>query len=277
MAISRSDPPPPEPPIESGHHGPPDHALFWERCGGRSQPAVLFLHHGLGSTRAWRAQVTAFAQRGWQAVAYDRWGYGRSSPRPGLDLPTFDTDVEDLAALLDGLGLRRAALVGHSDGGTTSLYFAARYPQRVAALVTVAAHIYLEPLMLPGMLALRRSHASDARFREGLRRAHGEQGERVFDNWYGGWMNPSHLGWDMRPMLGSVRCPTLVIQGELDEHATPRHARDLAEGIPGSQLWLLPGVGHMPPQDAPDEFNRYVLEFLEPYRQGATGQESWIL
>jgi pimeloyl-ACP methyl ester carboxylesterase len=270
---SRSGLPAPEPPIQSGHLGAPGHALHWERCGRDSDPAVIFLHHGLGSTRAWKAQLAAFARRGWQAVAYDRWGYGRSSPRPSLDLPTFATDVQDLSALLDGLSIHRAALVGHSDGGTTALYFAAQFPQRVAALVTVAAHIYLEQAMAPGILGIRKSYESDPRFREGMRRAHGEQVEAVFRNWYEGWVQPGNLGWDMRPMLGGVRCPTLVIQGELDEHATPQHARDLAEGVADGRLWLVPGVGHMTPQDSPDEFNRRVLEFLEPFRLAAVGQE----
>jgi pimeloyl-ACP methyl ester carboxylesterase len=269
MATSHSDPPSPDPPVQSGRLGPPDHALFWERRGRESDPAVLFLHHGLGSTRAWKAQLAAFAQRGWQAVAYDRWGYGRSSPRPSLDLPTFATDVQDLGALLDHLGIRRAVLIGHSDGGTTALYFALQSPDRVIALVTVAAHIYLEPAMLPGMLNIRKGYESDARFREGMRRAHGEQMEAVFRNWQGGWMKPGNLSWDMRPRLGSVRCPTFVIQGELDEYAAPQHARDLAGSVADGRLWLIPGVGHMAPQDSPEEFNRRVLEFLEPFRSAA--------
>jgi len=271
METSRSSLPAPalEQPIESGRFGPPEHALYWERSGRQADPAVVFLHHGLGSTRAWKSQVTAFAGNGWQAVAYDRWGYGRSAPRRALDLPTFATDVRDLGALLDHLGLRRVVLVGHSDGGTTGLYFAAQFPERVLALVTVAAHIYLEPTMVPGILGIHQAYESDPRFRQGLARAHGEQAESVFRNWYDGWVQPVHLTWDMRPMLGNVRCPTFVVQGETDEHATPQHSRDLAGGVPDGRLWLMPGVGHMAPQDAPDEFNRRVLDFLEPFRPAA--------
>jgi len=268
---SHSGLPGPEPPIDVGHLGSSDHALYWERCGHHSDPAVIFLHHGLGSTGAWKVQLAAFARRGWQAVAYDRWGYGRSSPRPSLDLPTFATDVQDLTALLDGLGIRRAALIGHSDGGTTALYFAAQSPQRVAALVTVAAHIYLEQSMVPGILGIKAGFERDPRFREGLRRAHGGRAEAVFRSWYEGWVQPLHLSWDMRPMLGGVRCPTFVIQGELDEYATPQHARDVANGVSDGSLWLIPGVGHMPPQDVPEEFNQRVLEFLEPFRLELAG------
>jgi len=263
---SRSGPPALKPAVESGRFGPSDHALYWERCGRACDPAVVFLHHGLGSTLAWSAQLGVFAQRGWQAVAYDRWGYGRSSPRPSLDLPTFATDVQDLAALLDGLGIRRAALVGHSDGGTAALYFAVQFPQCVSALVTVAAHIYIELDTALATIDLKGVFETDPRFRVGLRRAHGDRTEAVFRNWHEGWVQPRNLGWDMRPQLAGVRCPTLVIQGELDAHATPQHARDLADSVAQGSLWLIPGVGHMAPQDAPDEFNRRVLEFLEPFR-----------
>lgn len=267
MATSRSDLPAPAAALRSGIVGGAGGALYWEAAGEPGDPAVVFLHHGLGSTRAWKLQTPAFTAAGWQTLAYDRWGYGRSSPRPALDLPEFATDVADLAALLDDQGLDRVALVGHSDGGTVALYFAARFPGRVSALVTVAAHIYLEATMLPGMLALRQAFEHDERFRQGLQRAHGDMLDSVFRNWYEGWVRAEHLAWDMRPMLSGVRCPTLVIQGELDEHATPQHARHLAAAVADGHLWLIPGVGHMPAQDRPDEFNRRALEFLEPFRR----------
>jgi pimeloyl-ACP methyl ester carboxylesterase len=268
MATSHSSPSALGP--QSGEFAVAGHGLHWERTGDPAHPAVVLLHHGLGSTRAWKAQIADFAARGWQVLAYDRWGYGRSAARPALDLPGFGTDVDDLAALLDDRGLRRAALVGHSDGGTIALYFAARFPERVTALVTVAAHIYLEASMLPGMLGIHRAFENDLRFRQGLQRAHGDNAESVFRNWYQGWVRPGHLDWDMRPMLAGVRCPAFVIQGELDEHATPQHARDLAEHVAHGELWLVPGAGHMLPQDMPAAFNRRVLEFLEPARVAAS-------
>lgn len=268
MATSHSDPPAPVAALRSGNVGRAGHTLHWERAGEPGAPAVVFLHHGLGSTRAWKQQQSAFVAGGWQTLAYDRWGYGRSSSRPSLDLPGFGADLDDLAALLDDQGLERAALVGHSDGGTVALYFAARFPERISALITVAAHIYLEATMLPGMLALRQAFEHDERFRQGLVRAHGDKVDSVFSNWYDGWVRAEHLAWDMRPMLSGVRCPTLVIQGELDEHATPQHAHNLAAAVAEGHLWLISGVGHMPAQDQPDEFNRRVLEFLEPFRPG---------
>lgn len=159
-------------------------------------------------------------------------------------------------------GERSFVLIGQSDGGTIALYFAAQYPQRVAALVTVAAHIYIEPKMQPGIEDIRQTFEQDTRFRAGLRRLHGDKTEAVFRNWYEGWRKPVSLAWDMRPLLRQITCPTLVVQGMDDEHATPQHAGDLAAAIPGAELWLEADVGHMLPQDKPEVFNHKIVVFL---------------
>ncbi len=223
---------------------------------------VVFLHHGLGSTQAWLRQVPAFTRAGYRLLIYDRWGYGQSQARHHLAVPGFEDDLADLGLLLETHDLPVVTLVGHSDGGTIALYFAATHPERVSALVTVAAHIYLEPHREPSIKEVQRSFQSEPNFRQGLARAHGEKYRATFHNWFDGWHTPAVLDWDMRPLLSSIRCPTLVIQGEADEHATPQHARDIVQHIPGAQLWLVPGVRHMLPQEIPNEFNRKVLDFL---------------
>jgi pimeloyl-ACP methyl ester carboxylesterase len=237
--------------------------IYYETTGRPGDPAVALLHHGLGSSRAFRLQIPALVEAGFFCLAYDRWGYGLSSPRPALDLPEFSIDRHHLEALLDHLGLEQAALAGHSDGGTLALYFAARRPQRAWALVTIAAHIYVEPRMAPGMDAVRRSFEQDERFRQGLQRMHGEQVEQVFYNWYGGWHRPERMEWDMRPVLSDIQCPTLVVQGVEDEHATPQHARDIAAAIPGAELWLVDRGRHMLPQENPQRFNPRLAAFLK--------------
>lgn len=238
------------------------HYLHIETHGPEGAPAVVFLHHGLGSTRAWRGQVPAFVEAGYRVIAYDRWGYGQSDPRPHLDVPGFEDDLSDLQAILAACNLRHVTLIGHSDGGTLALYFAEKYPEMVACLVTIAAHIYLEPKMEPGILGIKAAFERDERFRNGMQRAHGDKFESVFNNWFDGWHMPEALSWDMRPLLANISCPALVIQGEDDEHATPQHAVDIAESIPNAELWLEPGAGHMYPQDEPEIFNRRLLRFI---------------
>lgn len=242
------------------------HRIYLEESGQPGAPAIVLLHHGLGSTRSWSAQIPALKKAGWRVIAYDRWGYGKSDRRPRLSAPDFEDDIQDLRALLAELHLPRVGLLGHSDGGTIALYYAACYPEQVACLVVVAAHIYVEPKMQPGIESVRQAFENDARFREGLRRLHGDKTESVFWNWYSAWVKPQSLTWDMRPILSRIACPVLVAQGEDDEHATPRHARDIAAGIPKATFWLPAKARHMLPQEEPEQFNRQVLSFLEAVR-----------
>jgi pimeloyl-ACP methyl ester carboxylesterase len=238
------------------------HNLNVEQYGPESGQGVVLLHHGLGSVKAWRGQIPVLVEAGFHVIAYDRWGYGCSDARQGLDLPTFATDIDDLRVLLEGLGIRQTALVGHSDGGTITLYYAAQYPAQVTRLVTVAGHIYIEAKMEPGILGVFRAFEADEHFRTGLRYAHGTKYERVFHAWYDGWHRIEFLSWDMRPMIKQIRCPALIVQGENDEHATPQQARDITDAIHGAELWLIPGAGHMVPQENSALFNPRLVQFL---------------
>jgi pimeloyl-ACP methyl ester carboxylesterase len=239
-----------------------------EISGPEDSPVVILLHHGLGSTRAWKSQVEALSHENWRTIVYDRWGYGKSEARPQLSVPYFNDDLDDLEKLLDKLKIEQAALVGHSDGGTIALYFAARCQERVVCLVTVAAHAYVEAKMEPGVESLCAEFEGDPRFRAAFRRVHGVKSEKVFSNWYNGWHKPENLDWDMRPLLRHITAPTLVVQGCEDEYATPQHARDIAAAIPGAVLWLAEGAKHMFPQDAPERFNARLLDFLADIRKG---------
>jgi pimeloyl-ACP methyl ester carboxylesterase len=238
------------------------HELHIETYGAQGSNPVIFLHHGLGSTRSWRGQFPDFVEAGYRVIAYDRWGYGKSESRPCLAVPSFEDDLADLRTLVETLNLQQITLIGHSDGGSIALKYAAEYPEEVKALVTVAAHIYLESKMEPGIQGIRTAFFHDGRFRKGLQRAHGKKFESTFNNWYDGWHNPAALAWDMRPMLPKIQCPTLVIQGEDDEHATRQHAIDIAENICKAELWLVPGAKHMLPQEITEDFNQRVLDFL---------------
>jgi len=238
------------------------HHIHVEVQGPEDGPAVILLHEGLGSVRSWKAQIPFLAQAGWRVLAYDRWGYGASDGRDHLSMPTFEDDLADLKVLFSHYGLSRAALVGHSDGGTIALYFAARHPQVVSCVVTIAAHIYWEPKMIPGIESIRGAYEHNSRLRESLRRAHGDKFESVFYGWFNGWYRPENLAWDMSAELRKITCPAWVVQGMEDEHATPQHARDIAASIPNAELWLSPDAGHMLPQENADEFNARLLAFL---------------
>jgi pimeloyl-ACP methyl ester carboxylesterase len=246
-----------------------NHQLHIESHGPATGHTVILLHHGLGSTRSWRRQVPALAEAGYRVIVYDRWGYGQSEGRPFLEVPSFRDDLADLETILSTLRPQSTSLIGHSDGGTIALYFAAQHPEQVTSLVTIAAHIYLEPKMESGVQMIRQTFEIDENFRTKFRGVHGDKYETVFHNWFDGWHTPNALRWDMRSLLSNITCPTLVIQGEYDEHATLQHAQDIADGIAGSELWVASGAAHMLPLEIPKLLNKNLLKFLRKFRKAS--------
>jgi len=236
--------------------------LSIESAGPEDGPVVVFLHHGLGAIRSWKEQIGVFSTAGYQVLAYDRWGHGKSAPRDHWSMPNFEEDLADLEAILGEHRHRQASLVGHSDGGNIAMHYAVNHPEQVTCLVLVAAHIYIAPKMNSGIQSIKHQFEGDRRFRSQMHRVHGDNSEALFWGWFNGWSDPSILDWDMRPEISQISCPTLVTQGLEDEHASPQHAHAIAGSIPEADLWLVPGAGHMLPQTHPEEFNRRVCQFL---------------
>ncbi|MCK5316674.1 MAG: alpha/beta fold hydrolase [Anaerolineales bacterium] len=256
MEISRS-----EQPGDQGFYEINGHKLYWEQHGANDAPVLLLLHHGLGSIHSWRRQIAAFTNAGWRVIVYDRWGYGRSDSRPCFDELFLLNDADEAYALLNHLGIHRLSLLGHSDGGSIALLMASERPDLIERMVVVAAHIYFEPKMLPGLEMISET-SKQPPYSKALDREHGGRARHLVDSWVRHWMETNPQKLDMRELLPKITCSTLVIQGELDEHATPQHAVDISEGVQKGQLWLIPDIHHMPPHEIPEEFNQGVLRFL---------------
>ncbi|HSO27299.1 MAG TPA: alpha/beta hydrolase [Anaerolineales bacterium] len=239
-----------------------DHDLYVEQHGAADGPPVVLLHHGLGSVSSWQRQIDPLVQAGYRVIAYDRWGFGRSPARGDSPAPHFRQDRLDLLALLDDLGLERAAFIGHSDGGTLALLLALDAPERVACLAVVAAHIYIEPQMLAGIQETYAAFGARGPFYRRLAQLHGEKVELLVNAWQAAWRSESFRNWDLRPRLAAIGCPAYVVQGREDEYATPQHAYDLFSALPNAGLWLAPGAGHMLPQNQPRVFAQFMLCFL---------------
>ncbi|MBV8718596.1 MAG: alpha/beta fold hydrolase [Chloroflexi bacterium] len=260
-------------PVVSGQYlDVPGARLYYETAG--DGPPVVFLHGFSLDARMWDDQWDAFASRH-RVVRYDLRGFGRSEAQP-----VAYSQEDDLVALLDHLEIARAHVIGLSMGGVYAVDFALAHPERVLGLVPVdgAASGSLGP-MPPGP-ALAEAQAAEGRTDEALTSwladpfftpAHEQPGVAVrlreIVSGYG-WWAARHPGKRRRihppaaGRLGEITAPTLVVVGERDVPRLRETSDELARGIPGARLLVLPGAGHMANMEAPQAFNTAVLNFL---------------
>jgi pimeloyl-ACP methyl ester carboxylesterase len=222
----------------------------------------VFLHDGLGAVGSWRTVPEQVSARlGLPAIVFDRWGYGRSAPRSDFPYGFMEQEVEPLRELLDRLAVPRAHLIGHSDGGSIALLFAAAHPDRVLTVTTEAAHVFVERETQNGIRAL--ATLQQAGSTPGwLRKLHGERGEDVLRAWSGGWLTESHARWNIVASVRGVRCPLLAIQGAQDEFGTLAQVDAILREAPQGERWVVPGAGHTPHSQAEPEFVERVADFI---------------
>ena len=118
------------------------------------RPELVLLHEALGCVAMWRDFPEELAARtGCDALLYDRLGHGRSDPDPRQRTAHFlhVEALEVLPRVLETCGISQPVLVGHSDGGSIALIYAATYPDQVSAVVTEAAHVIVEPVTVQGI------------------------------------------------------------------------------------------------------------------------------
>lgn len=223
-------------------------------CWGDGPVEIIMLHDGLGSIDQWRQIPAAVAARTGRAVlAYERPGHGSSTPVPTGPWPAdwLHHEADRLQRLLavietnDELEVRTPLVVGHSDGGSIGLlYAAAARPgnQPIRGLVTLAAHSWVEQSCYDAIVDMRNNTVPIV---AGLARNH-QHPEAIFEAWSGVWVSEDFRPWDIRPMLGTVSCPTLIAQGYGDEYASDAHALDTAAAIgANAECLLLDDVGHL--------------------------------
>ncbi|HEX7929120.1 MAG TPA: alpha/beta fold hydrolase [bacterium] len=224
--------------------------------------ALVFLHDGLGAVGAWRTVPDQIAAKlNLPALVFDRWGYGQSSPRADFPYAFMEAEVEPFRALLDALAIPKAHLVGHSDGGSISLLFAAAHPERVLTVTTEAAHVFVERETQDGIRALVALQQA-GKTPGWLRKLHGERGEDVLRAWSSGWLTDAHARWNIEAAVGGVRCPLQVIQGEKDEFGTLAQVDAILRKAPQGERWVVPGSGHTPHSAAEADFVARVADFI---------------
>jgi pimeloyl-ACP methyl ester carboxylesterase len=255
-----------------------DTGLWVERRG--QGPDVLLIAGLSDPAEAWQAQLDGLGGS-WRLTAFDNRGAGRSPlPAPGA---TFNvaTMADDAAAVLRALDVPAAHVLGFSGGSAIAQELALRHPEVVDSLILVGtwgrldeygramtdAWRWLADVAPSERAALEafflwiytpRAHADGTVARiidEALAFPHPQPPEafkRQLD---------AFLTHDSLDRLPQIAAPTLVLAGELDIAARPRLGRRVAEAIPGAEFRVLPGAGHQPFQETPDEFNQLVDHF----------------
>ena len=238
-------------------------------------PLVIFLHEGLGSVRMWKDFPARLCDAlGWRGLVYSRVGYGGSrlyTPEQAWGLDFMHRQAHEvLPALLDALGIdpdvQPPWLLGHSDGGSIALLYAARYPRRVAGLVVMAPHIVVEDLSVASISAARRAYL-ETDLRERLAKYHDDP-DRAFWRWNDIWLHPPFREWSIEQEIETIRCPVLAIQGVDDEYGTMAQIRGIARRVPQTRLVGLPDCAHSPHRDQPDAVIDEVRAFI-----GAVGAQ----
>jgi 3-oxoadipate enol-lactonase len=253
--------------------------LACEERGGEADDAVVFVHGLGGSCHSWWAQLAACEARGHRAVAYDQRGAGRSTKPPGPY--SVELWAEDLEGLLDGLGVDRATLVGHSVGCMVVEHAAVRLRDRVRGAVMVGAALRWRPEAAPvfeeRVRLARTGHMDEiaaAVAQTGLSEAF-----RAANPALCGLFRELIAGNDPRAYADSsaatavaemvdpqrVACPTLAACGELDPVTPPAFAEAIAAAIPDGETAVVDGAAHWCQIESPAAVSDLVLRFLDDH------------
>lgn len=254
--------------------------LHYDLSGPDGAP-VLALSNSLGTTLAMWDGLAVHLRGRYRILRYDTRGHGAS---PARDAATGIEDLaDDLLGLLDALGLATAHLAGLSLGGMTVQAVAAKAPERVLSLSLLATAAHLPS---------RETWAE----RAATVRAQGT--EALVEATFGRWFTPGfraaappvlariredftacdRIGYaraceaigalDLRPRLGAITAPTLVIAGREDPSTPPAMAEEICSGIPHAELVVLPRAAHLLAVEHPAVTAAYLGAFLDRHRGG---------
>jgi pimeloyl-ACP methyl ester carboxylesterase len=261
-----------------------------EASSGQATPPFVLLHGFTFNAFTWNQLLDFFAQYG-PVIAYDQLPYGLSE-KPArtntrdLDLYSKSAALERLFAVLDALELERAILVGNSSGGTLALEAALAQPDRVAGLVLLAPWVHSKRPILPEWLValpqverltlglarylgsssplLDYSYADPSQIDEARRAVTGAH--RLLAGWDLAWgallqrslTDPVEIA----ARLGAITQPVLVLTGAADKVVPPTDTAATAAALPNATLVTLPGCGHLPQEECPEQVESAVRSWL---------------
>ncbi len=263
--------------------------LHYQRAG--SGPPLVLVHGLLGGSFCWRSNIAALSRQ-YTVLAVDLPGSGMSDAPPDTDCG-MQVQVSRLSRFLRELQLHEISMMACSYGGAIALRLAAQEnqtsPGRIRALVLVAPanpwsefgqkRIRLLSTAWGGIMLRMAFPFSGPVHAVALRRMYGDP-QRVTPDSRKGYVanivRPARAqnalsalrNWrtdmeTLQSLIPTVQVPTLLITGERDRAVSPGSCQVLSKQLPHCEHVVLPELGHLPFEEAPEQFNQMVLEFLE--------------
>ncbi|HEX5614973.1 MAG TPA: alpha/beta hydrolase [Acidimicrobiia bacterium] len=244
-------------------------------------PTLVLLHGAVCDSRAWRAEIDAFAAE-YDVVAWDAPGCGGSSDPPD------DFRMPDYARCLDGLlralEIELPHVLGHSWGSGLALDLYRQRPNEVRSLVLVGGYAGWAGSLDPDEVERRLAFALDAAqrpagsfvpssmpglFTDLIPPARAEELATIMADSRPGGTRTMAIAFaesDLRDLLPDVAVPTLVLAGDADERSPLPVANALHAALPNSTLTVLPGLGHECFLEAPERVHAAIRTFLASTR-----------
>ncbi len=224
---------------------------------GKGEPLIL-LHGGLGNTESWANQIPQFAKH-YKVIAVASRGHGRST----RDNKPYTNALmtRDVLNVMDTLGIRKARVVGWSDGANIGLNLAINHPNRVSKVLAFGANY--------NVAGSRDDFEDNPTFHAFLSKAKSDY-ERLsptpdkFDD----FVKALTGMWDREPKftpneLGSIHIPVAIAYGAHDEFIKQAHFKEMVRFIPNSTEIIFPDASHFALWQVPEKFNRLTLNFLQ--------------
>jgi pimeloyl-ACP methyl ester carboxylesterase len=249
--------PAPMPKADESGYAPVNGIQMYYAVFGKGDP-ILLIHGGLGHADIWASQVVEMAKTHKVIVADSR-GHGRST-RTGEPYG-YDLMASDYLALLDYLKIEKTALVGWSDGGIIGIDIALHHPERLTRLFAQAANVTTD--------GVDPKVATDPTFGAYIERSGRDYRKmsKTPDQYDAFVEQISHM-WASQPNwskeeLAKITTPTAIVAGDHDEAILRKHTDYMASVIPGAKDIILPNASHFAMLQAPDEYTRAALGFID--------------
>jgi pimeloyl-ACP methyl ester carboxylesterase len=249
-----------------------DLRIYYEWHGDENAEPLLLLSGAFGvidGDSDWGKALPLFAQH-YRVLIYEHRGHGRTA-NPSGEFQGYKQFADDAAGLMRAVGLEKAHIVGFSDGGITALRFAYEYPEMTSDLVTVSINYKNDESNEKGLETLRPDFI-ESKYPEWaatLERQHGMQGKdywkELADKLYPIWVrNDLYLSIEE---IAKIKAPTLVMSGQYDPYGHIDQTVDIHRAIAGSEICILPGVGHGITQQRSDIVVAIILDYLARQRR----------